>query len=497
MKQVPGLRIRAVNDRPANPDGDYVLYWMIAHRRLTHNFALQRAVEHAREHGKPLVILEALRSGYRWASDRLHRFVIDGMADHARALENSPVLHYPYVEPDRGAGKGLLAALAARACIVVTDEFPCFMLPRMVAAAARQVEVRLETVDANGILPLRAAESRVFPTAYAFRRFLQQNLRQHLDAFPKIDPLARLDLPRLSTLPAAITGRWPRAAVRLLAGAPGTLDSLPIDHTVAPGAARGGHEAAKRLLQAFLERKLDRYGDRNQPQEDVTSGLSPYLHFGHIGAHEVVAAVLKRETWTADALAKKADGSRAGWWGVSEAAEEFLDQVVTWRELGYNMSFHRPGDYDRYESLPAWARESLEKHATDERTHVYSLAEFEAAKTHDPLWNAAQNQLRAEGTIHNYLRMLWAKKILEWSASPRDALDVMIELNNRYGLDGRNPNSYSGIFWCLGRYDRPWGPERPVYGVIRYMSSENTARKVRVKDYVARYTAQGDLFAER
>ena len=171
---------------------------------------------------------------------------------------------------------------------------------------------------------------------------------------------------------------------------------------------------------------------------------------------------------------------------MSAGAEAFLDQLITWRELGYNMCFLRD-DYDRYESLPGWARNTLEQHAPDIRPHVYSPEEFEAACTHDPLWNAAQTQLLREGRIHNYLRMLWGKKILHWSESPRAALTVMLELNNRYALDGRNPNSYSGIFWVLGRYDRPWGPERPVFGKVRYMTSRNTLRKLRLKDYLKTY----------
>ncbi len=148
---------------------------------------------------------------------------------------------------------------------------------------------------------------------------------------------------------------------------------------------------------------------------------------------------------------------------MSAGAEAFLDQVITWRELGFNCC-HMRKDYDQYESLPAWAQKTLKEHENDARTARYSLEELEGARTHDPLWNAAQTQLVTEGRIHNYLRMLWGKKIIEWTRSPREALRVMIELNNRYALDGRDPNSYSGIFWCLGRYDRPWGPERPIFG---------------------------------
>jgi deoxyribodipyrimidine photo-lyase len=172
---------------------------------------------------------------------------------------------------------------------------------------------------------------------------------------------------------------------------------------------------------------------------------------------------------------------------MSPAAEAFIDQLVTWRELGYNMAARRD-DYAEYSSLPDWARRSLDAHAADPRPHIYPFETLDAATTDDELWNAAQRQLRREGRIQNYLRMLWGKRILEWTAAPQDALAAMIELNNRYALDGRNPNSYSGIFWVLGRYDRPW-PVRPIFGAVRYMSSANTARKLRVREYLARYAA--------
>ena len=164
-----------------------------------------------------------------------------------------------------------------------------------------------------------------------------------------------------------------------------------------------------------------------------------------------------------------------------------MDQLMTWREIGFNMCVQE-ANYDRYESLPAWAQKTLNDHAADTRPYVYSLEEFESARTHDTLWNAAQRQLVLEGRIHNYLRMLWGKKILHWSQTPREALDIMIQLNNKYALDGRDPNSYSGIFWVLGRYDRAWGPEREVFGKIRYMTSESTRSKFSVKGYLQRYS---------
>jgi deoxyribodipyrimidine photo-lyase len=465
----------------------FVLYWMIAARRARWNFALQRAVEHAARLDKPLVVLEALRAGYRWASERLHAFVIEGMADNARAFASAPVTYLPYVEPEPGAGKGMVEALAARACVVVTDDAPVFFLPRMVGAAAERLPVLLEAVDGNGLFPLAATEA-VFRTAFAFRRLLQGVLPAHLEDAPAPDPLAGVHLPRLETLPEEVSRHWPPAPTALLEGEPGALAALPIDHRVGRVAAtRGGSSAGNALLARFLHERLAGYAEtRNQPDREGTSGLSPYLHFGHVSAHEVFAAIARREGWTAESLASKASGKRAGWWGMSAAAEAFLDQLVTWRELGFNFAGKRD-DGERYESLPPWARATLEKHARDPRPHAYTAGQLESAATHDPLWNAAQVQLVREGRIHNYLRMLWGKKILEWSPSPQDALAIMLELNNRYALDGRDPNSASGICWCLGRYDRPWGPERAIFGTVRYMSSGNTARKLRVAEYIARY----------
>jgi len=484
---VPDIRVARRNAADVDPEGEFVLYWMIAYRRTRWNFALQRAAEWARELKKPLVVLEALRCDYPRASDRLHRFIIDGMVDNARRLAATAASYYPYIEPEPGAGKGLLEALAERACVVVTDDFPAFFLPRAVEAAADRLRVRLEQVDSVGLLPMRAAD-RVFATAHLFRRFLQQRLPDALGDTPESDPLSQTGIPALASLPEDVTCRWPPASEEVLKGRPSVLATLPIDHSVPVVERRGGPRAAEAALPRFVEDRLTRYGqDRNHPDEDATSRLSPYLHFGHLSSHEVFAEVMKTEGWSPAQLSPPANGRRRGWWGAGPSAEAFLDQLVTWRELGFNFC-HRRDDYDRFESLPDWAQETLRAHAGDARPYVYSLAELETAATHDEVWNAAQRQLLREGRVHNYLRMLWGKKILEWTPGPREALAAMVHLNDRFALDGRDPNSYGGIFWCLGRYDRPWGPERPVFGKVRYMSSENTTRKLRVRSYVQRYS---------
>jgi len=479
------LRIRAINRGAVNREGDYVLYWMIAFRRARFNLALQRAAEWARELGRPLVILEPLRCDYPWASDRLHRFVLHGMADNRRRFADTDATYHPYVEDRPGAGKGLLHTYAENACVVVTDDFPTFFLPHMVRAAGRQLEQRLEAVDGNGLLPMAAAD-REYPTAYAFRRFLQKTLPDHFDDMPLEDPLAEA-LPQAAQLPSSLTQRWPAAPDALLNASPSALAKLPIDHSVGPAALEGGSVAGERRLTQFLDERLGRYTeDRNRPEEDGASGLSPYLHFGHVSSHQIFLELMARQRWSQEDLSPRTDGRRSGWWGVSEAAEAFLDQVVTWREVGFNLCHFRP-DHESYAAVPEWARKTLDEHAGDPRENIYSQQQLAEARTHDPLWNAAQRQLVLEGRVHNYLRMLWGKKILEWQASPEQALATMFELNNRYAADGRDPNSASGILWILGRFDRAWGPERPIFGKVRYMSSDNTARKLPVRGYLERY----------
>jgi deoxyribodipyrimidine photo-lyase len=493
---VPAARVRSANARPVRGDGAFVLYWMTAARRPGWNPALQRALERAQELGKPLVVLEGLRAGYAHASDRLHRFALQGMRDNAAAFARAGVLHHPYVEPHPDAGKGLVETLSNHACLVVADEGPCGFQPRMLAAAAERSAVRVEVVDGCGLLPLSASE-RAWPSAHSFRRHLQRTLPEHLAWMPAADPLRGVELARIERLPAGVARRWPAAEGALLEGRPEALARLPIDHSVAPVDEQGGFRAARGALEAFLGRAAAYAEGRNHPEARAASGLSPWLHFGHLSAHEVFAALAEREGWAPDALGSERSGAREGWWGMSASAEAFLDQLVTWRELGLAACLHDEA-YDRWEGLPEWARATLAAHEGDAREHVYSLEDLESAATHDELWNAAQVQLLTTGRLHNYLRMLWGKKVIEWSASPRDALPILIELNDRYALDGRDPNSYAGITWCFGRYDRPWAPERPIFGRVRWMSSRNTVRKLRMGDYLGRFgrerAPQAELF---
>ena len=370
-----------------------------------------------------------------------------------------------------------------RACIVITDHYPAFFIPRLVSAAAGVTAVRVEAVDSNGLIPL-STHGRPFTTARSFRAFVQRELRAHLREFPEEHPLRGLPR-RQATVDPKILERWPSAA-RLIDG-PSAIGQLPIDHGVPHAGMTGGERAARKRLASFLKSQLPRYAaEHNDPDADCTSRLSPYLHFGHISAHEVFSELMTAERWTTRRLAARGGGAREGWWGVSDSANVFLDQLVVWRELAFNGCEWLP-DYSRYESLPQWARETIEAHRSDPR-RLYDFDTLDAASTHDPVWNAAQRQLKTEGWFHGYLRMLWGKKLFEWAPDAPTALTWMEALMNRYSLDGRDPVSYAGFMWVLGRYDRPW-PRRPVFGTLRYMSSDSAKRKLRMKKFLQKYSS--------
>jgi deoxyribodipyrimidine photo-lyase len=459
---------------------------MTTARRVRANFALQRAVELANQLRLPLIILEALRCDYPWASDRLHTFVVEGMAANAKATARSRALYYPYVEPRPGDARGLLATFSAHAAAIVTDWYPGFFVPHMLEAAVRRVESRLEAVDSNGLIPL-ADHGRAFPTARGYRAFVQRTLREHLQSFPDAEPLRALSGAAAGRdLGPRITARWPAVELNVLRAPGEFICDLPVDHRVGSVAMHGGSDRATAQLHQFINTRLRRYGnDSNHPDLDATSHLSPYLHFGHVSAHDVFAAVMTAERWTSRKLSKGARGARNGWWGTSPSAEVFLDQLVVWRELAYNGAHYTP-NYGSYAMLPAWARQTLERHQSDRRPHVYDIETLDAAATHDSIWNAAMHQLKRDGWFHGYMRMLWGKKILEWSETPAAALAVMERLMNRYSLDGRDPVSYASYAWVLGLYDRPW-PERPIFGGVRSMTSESAKRKLKLKAYLSTY----------
>jgi len=492
---IPSTRLQ-IHGEP-NPEGDVVVYWMTAARRPHWNHALDHAIHLARDHNLPLVVIECLALQHRWANDRISTFVLQGMIDNRDSFADSGVTYVPYVETKRKEASGLLRGWLHRARACVIDDYPTYYPKHVLNTAIDVKPCEVHVVDSNGFMAMRA-QGRDFSTAYSLRRHLHKTIREHMHEFPEAKPLrSTADLPKLAngTVEAvfASTNTPPTPYEFLWRVAEGgdvgrqALSTLSIDHDVEPVVGkRGGHREGRRRWKEFFSSRLAAYHEmRNHPQERGASGLSPWLHFGHISVHAVLHDLFTHHQWDVSLVNPPNDGRRNGWWGLSEPVEAFLDQIITWRDIGF-IHCAMTENHTEYESLPQWAQTTLEEHATDERPYLYTLEQLESAQTHDPLWNAAQNQLRQEGIIHNYLRMLWGKKILEWSPSPQVAMEWMIALNDRWALDGRDPNSYTGIGWVLGKFDRGW-TERAVYGKIRCMTSASTARKYKTKAYVEKY----------
>ncbi|WP_138429107.1 FAD-binding domain-containing protein [Fodinibius saliphilus] len=489
MEGINNKRVFKRNDEKPNGEGDYVLYWMQINRRFQYNFALEYAVKLANHLNKPLLIYEGLSCDYPWAADRFHYFLMEGMAENRAYAQRNDLNYYSYLEDEPGAGDGLLYALANDACAVVSDEYPVFIIREHNEKVGPKLDIPYTTVDSNGLIPLGITEKAPY-NAYFFRKIMQRNFLSCYKNGPKKNPLKELENRSTVTLPSKFLNKYPRANSHL--DEPDSfISSLDINHEVDKIELDGSREAALTRLDQFIQNGLKEYDDkRNDPDEEKTSRLSPWLHFGKISEYEIVDAVLKHQPkgWDLEDITFN-KGSTGGFFNGDPNVDGFLDEVITWREVGFHFAHHEP-DYDTYDSLPDWALKTLEKHKNDPREYIYELEEFAQSQTHDEIWNAAQTQLREEGIIHNYLRMLWGKKVLEWTPNPETALAYLIELNNRYAIDGRDPNSYSGIFWIFGRFDRAW-QERPIYGKTRYMTSDSTRKKVKLDEYLQKYGSRG------
>ncbi|OWK35125.1 deoxyribodipyrimidine photolyase [Fimbriiglobus ruber] len=530
MPSINEARVRAANDRPVNEAGDYVLYWCQMFRRLHANHALDHALHWSRRLKKPLVVYEGLKLNYPWACARFHQFMLEGMRDNAAAAQHLGVAYWPFVETPGDTGRGLVRKLCEKACLLVTDDYPQFIVPAQIRAVAAAVAIAVHAIDGNGTVPLSKLGP---PTAAAAH--LRPKLHKLFPEAWSHKAAVELDVPKVakSKLDSPFASWEAPKDIAMF------VKKLPIDHTVpAVPDVEGGSRAAAGAVKAFVDDKLSRYADgRNQPDdpaENAASGLSFYLRHGHVGIEEVCAAVLEATgKWTAAEI-NPATRNKDDFFCRDANVNSFLDEAITWRDVGYQWNFARnvalstqkpshshkswQADRDKHPLfnfqhydfspqsssgtldavLPEWAKASLAKHARDRRPFLYTLEQFESADTHDDLWNAAQRELVATGRIHNYLRMLWGKKVLEWSETPEEAYRVLEHLNNKYALDGRDPNSYTGILWCFGLFDRPWPPERNVFGSVRYMTSESTAKKFKLQgyyDYTSRLSTVADVRA--
>jgi len=447
------VRVRKLNAAAIRPGARYVLYWAQMNRRVESNHALAHAAALANELELPLLFYEGLTCTYPNANDRLHTFLLEGVPETERRAGAKGIGYVFYLRKRRRDANDVLYRLAEHAAAVVTDDYPAFITADHNRRVPDRIGVAYFAVDASCIVPMSSLDKREYG-AYTIRPKIRKVLEQHLAPLPPI----RLKQPWKAPKPRFHTQVTPGNIGDLVAAS-------EIDHTAGPSrTVRGGRTAAEKQLRHFLRRSLRRYaGEKNEPSARATSGLSPYLHFGHISSLEVALAVRKH-------AAKH-----------KMIADEFLEELIVRRELAFNFARFcaRPSLAD----LPNWARANLKKHARDRRTYRYSYDQFEHAQTHDNLWNAAQKQMLVEGHIHGYYRMYWGKKIIEWSAGFQEAFEVMVRIHDRYALDGRDPNTYANILWCFGLHDRPW-PERPIFGTMRYMSLAGMARKTRIEDYI-------------
>ena len=446
-------RVTRLNNTAENTKARYVLYWMQIFKRASHNYALNFAIQMANERRLPLVVYEGLKFYYPWASDRIHTFILEGVAEKQAEFEERGVRYVFYLQRHGRDPKNTIARLAKEAALLVTDDFPCFIVPDHNERIA-QLDLPVYAVDASGMLPLSALPKEEY-AAYTMR--------------PKINRLLP-DLPR-SIITPQLDVQEPKLAV----DCPETtisdnniadlVSQCDIDHTVKPSKLyRGGTAVARKRLKHFVRNILPDYLDtRTEPSVDGTSRLSPYLHFGFISIQEIVKAV------------EHADAPKP-------AKAAFLEQAIVRRELSFNLTRHNP-HYDSLQSLPEWAQQTMREHADDSRPELIDEERIEAAETYDELWNASQRELVNTGLLHNYVRMLWGKRVIEWQRSYEIAFELLVHLNNKYALDGRDPNSYAGILWCFGKHDRPWF-EREIFGTIRYMTSRSMGKKFRSKDYI-------------
>lgn len=431
--------------------GDYVLYWMQASQRPEGNPALEAAIREANRLRKPVLVCFCLDPRGEGRQRRHLRFMLEGLAETAHLLAEQGIAFLPRTGPPHD----VVAALAEDACLVVTDRGYLRGQREERSRLAERLDVPFIEVEGDVIVPVEIASHKEEWSAATFRR----RITPHLDHFPA-------------------QSAAPAVTVRAV---PTDDETLPLDHPeelihslnplddAGPAAFTGGLSEARRLLDLFVTEKLSRYAsERNDPNADALSCMSPYLHFGQISPLEV-------------ALRIRAAGGN----GKEENAAAYLEEQIVRRELSMNFVHYDP-NYATPACLPDWAKTTLAEHARDPREYVYTFEELERALTHDPYWNAAQTEMRVTGKMHGYMRMYWGKKVIEWSRTPEEAYHTLLTLNNRYELDGRDPNSYAGIAWCFGKHDRAW-KERAVFGKVRYMNANGLRRKFDADGYAARF----------
>ncbi|MFA6505102.1 MAG: deoxyribodipyrimidine photo-lyase [Treponemataceae bacterium] len=450
-------RVSEANGKSERP-GAFVLYWMQASVRAEENLALDWAVAQANEKGLPLIALFCLVRDFPYASPEHYRYLIGGLREVSCSLTKKGVL---LVVSRESPGKAV-GEFAANAALVVTDCGYMRIQQKWLKDVADAVPCRLVRVEGDVVVPTAIASNKEEWSAFTLRRRIMPLVDSFLDA-------AEERTPRISSLGFAIAPSYAADLEGLAIAPPGTPAARAADTRIAE---TPGYKPALRAFTDFLNTHLSEYDEcRSDPNRGyATSRMSAALHFGHISPISLVRRAMT------------AAGEKSAMTCANKSLAAYIEQLIVRRELAVNFVAHRD-DYDAYSSLPDWSRKTLAEGALHKRDALYSFAEFEAAATHDPYWNAAQDQMVITGRMHGYMRMYWGKQILAWSPTPELAYSTAVTLNDRYSLDGRDPNGYAGIAWCFGKHDRPW-TGRPVFGTVRYMNANGLRRKFDAEAYV-------------
>jgi deoxyribodipyrimidine photo-lyase len=448
-------RTKKLNNMMENTNGNYVVYCMEASQREDFNHALEFSIYKANTLKKPVIVAFFITDKYKFSNQRYYRFMIEGILKTKEKIENRGI-RFLILKDDFVNG---CLKLSKNACLLVLDKNYLKTQRIWREKVSKFSNVAVYEVESDVVVPIEYLFSKSVPFAYIYRNALEKVLDRFLLEVKPLEPTIKSN-----NLDLNLENQMNFNTVEDF------IKNLNIDKSVnsVENYYKGGSDEADKLLKIFIEKKLPFYKEkRSDPTVDYTSKLSPYLHFGQISPLKVVLEILKNYD------------------REDENVKAFINELVVWRELSRNFTWYNPF-YNQYEGIPSWAKDTLEKHASDKRDYIYTLEELENAKTHDEYWNAAQKELLITGKIHNYMRMYWAKKLIEWTDHPKKAFDIACYLNDKYALDGRDPNGYGGISWCFGNFDRPW-QERKIFGKIRYMSSRSLETKFNMKLYIEKF----------
>ncbi|MGQ2853492.1 deoxyribodipyrimidine photolyase [Leptospira interrogans] len=488
------VRVREIKQNPILEEKPYILYWMSMARRLVWNHSLDYSIHLSQKYKKELLIYEPLKMNYPWSSPRLHKFILEGMSYNIKEAKRLGLTYRAFVETPGNRIEEAFEKISSEAALVITDDYPAYIIPELLEQVSKKIKCKFLAVDSNSIIPLtfygefvsaarilRPRVHKLFPEVWKFRSFHKPDkpFREKGDSWLEKNlnsPLKKIiwfegDVDQISEICKKCNFNF---------------QNIP----PVPG-KKGGRDEGIKLLQKFLKRGLSGYAELRSnpkpPEESYSSFLSSYIHFGHIYQEEIVSEVLNWNldgSWTPGVIIPENKNRKEGYFHPDPNVNSFLDELITWRDVGFLMFWKKPSFRKDLSILPDWIQKNLDFHKNDVRPYIYTKEQLENSKTHDVIWNAAQKELVLSGCIQNYLRMLWGKKVIEWSPDYQTAFEILEEFNNKYAYDGRDPNSYNGILWCFGLFDRPWFPERNVFGNIRTMSSDSTKKKFKLQTYL-------------